>query len=91
MDHQAIGRNDPDDSTLPKSRGRAFTALPGPTGASLTLTIPQAATLLGISTSAAYEFARKGEVPTLRLGTRVLVSRKRLEEMIDGRDGFASA
>jgi excisionase family DNA binding protein len=51
---------------------------------SLTLTIPQAAMLLGISVSAAYEFARKGELPTFKLGTRVLVSRKRLEELIDG-------
>lgn len=54
---------------------------------SLTLTIPQAAALLGISTSAAYEFARKGEIPTFKLGARVLVSRKRLEEMVDGGDG----
>jgi excisionase family DNA binding protein len=54
------------------------------THSSLTLTIPQAAALLGISVSAAYEFARKGELPTLKLGTRVLVSRKRLEELVDG-------
>jgi excisionase family DNA binding protein len=58
---------------------------------SLTLTIPQAARLLGISTSAAYEFARKGEIPVVKLGTRVLVSRRRLEEMIDGRDRVDSA
>ena len=55
---------------------------------SLTLTIPQAAALLGISTSAAYEFARRGDLPTVKLGTRVLVSRRRLEEMIDGQDAI---
>jgi excisionase family DNA binding protein len=61
-------------------------ASPGPShdGRSLTLTIPQAAKLLGISTSMAYEAARCGELPTIRLGSRVLVSRRRLEEMIDG-------
>jgi excisionase family DNA binding protein len=51
---------------------------------SLTVTIRQAATILGISTSAAYEFARRGDIPTFKLGARVLVSRKRLQEMIDG-------
>jgi excisionase family DNA binding protein len=50
----------------------------------LTLTIPQAADLLGISLSKAYEAARAGELPTLRVGARVLVSRRRLEELIDG-------
>ena len=50
----------------------------------LTLTIPQAAQLLGISVSKAYEAARAGELPTLRVGTRVLISRRRLEELIDG-------
>jgi excisionase family DNA binding protein len=61
-------------------------ASPGPShdGRSLTLTIPQAAELLGISKSMAYEAARCGELPTICLGSRVLVSRRRLEEMIDG-------
>jgi excisionase family DNA binding protein len=50
----------------------------------LTLTIPEAAEILGISVSKAYEAARLGQIPTIRLGTRILVSRRRLEEMIDG-------
>lgn len=50
----------------------------------LTLTIPEAARLLGISLSKAYEAARLGQIPTIRLGTRVLVSRRRLENMVDG-------
>jgi excisionase family DNA binding protein len=50
----------------------------------LTLTIPQAAQLLGISVSKTYEAARAGQLPTLRVGTRVLISRRRLEELIDG-------
>lgn len=51
---------------------------------SLTLTIPQAAELLGISVSKAYEAAKAGDLPTVKLGARVLVSRRRLEELIDG-------
>jgi len=50
----------------------------------LTLTIPQAAELLGISVSKAYEAARVGDLPTVKIGARVLVSRRRLEELIDG-------
>ena len=50
----------------------------------LTLTIPQAARLLGISISKTYEAARMGQLPTIRVGTRVLVSRRRLEVLIDG-------
>jgi excisionase family DNA binding protein len=57
---------------------------PSDDGRSLTLTIPQAARLLGISISKAYAAARCGDLPTIRLGTRVLVSRRRLEELIDG-------
>jgi excisionase family DNA binding protein len=50
----------------------------------LTLTIPQAAHLLGISVSKAYAAARSGQLPTLRVGSRVLISRRRLEELVDG-------
>jgi excisionase family DNA binding protein len=52
--------------------------------ATLTLTIPQAAGLLRISLHNAYEAARLGQMPTIRLGTRILVSRRRLEEMVNG-------
>ena len=50
----------------------------------LTLTIPEAARLLGISISKTYEAARLGQLPTIRVGTRVLVSRRRLEELVNG-------
>jgi len=50
--------------------------------AALALTIPEAADLLGISLSKADE-ARLGQIPTIRLGTRILVSRRRLEEIVN--------
>lgn len=41
-----------------------------------TITIPEAAKLLGISRNAAYEAASRGELPgAIRLGRRVLVAR----------------
>ena len=38
-----------------------------------TLTIPETATVLGIGRSAAYEAAHTGEIPTIRIGKRILV------------------
>ncbi|MBS1848303.1 MAG: helix-turn-helix domain-containing protein [Actinobacteria bacterium] len=39
----------------------------------VTLTIEEVAGLLGLGRSAAYEAARRGEIPSRRLGRRVLV------------------
>ena len=39
----------------------------------VTLTIEETAKLLGIGRSAAYEAARRGELPSRRLGRRVVV------------------
>lgn len=38
-----------------------------------TITIEEAATLLGIGRTAAYEAANRGQLPTRRLGRRLLV------------------
>ena len=54
-----------------------------------TLTVVEAANILGISRNTAYELARLGKLPgALRLGRRVLVSRKALEAFLEG-DGDA--
>jgi hypothetical protein len=53
---------------------------------SLTLTIPQAAAAIGISTTLAYEQARENgwlAPAVIKIGTRVLISRKRLEALVD--------
>lgn len=50
--------------------------------ARLTYTVEEAAQLLGISRGTAYESARRGELPTLRLGRRLLVPRRALEQML---------
>ena len=52
--------------------------------ARLTYTIEEAAKLLGVSRGSAYEAARRGELPTLRLGRRLVVPRARLEELLGG-------
>jgi len=50
----------------------------------LTYTANEAACLLGISRTTAYECVRSGEIPSLTLGRRVLISRVALERMLDG-------
>ncbi len=49
-----------------------------------TLTIPEAAKALGISRNAGYEAARRGEIPTIRIGKRLLVPLAALERMLQG-------
>lgn len=49
----------------------------------LTLTVEEAAELLGISRASAYEAVRKREIPSLRIGKRILVPRSQLERLID--------
>ena len=49
---------------------------------SLTLTVTEAAIALGISRNLAYDMARAGKLPVVRLGRRLLVSRAALERML---------
>lgn len=49
------------------------------------LTIEEAAKVLRISRGSAYEAARTGELPTIRIGRRLLVPRARLRAMLEGR------
>lgn len=56
--------------------------------ARLTVTIEEAAKLLGIGRTSAYDAARRGELPTIRIGRLLLVPRVRLEQLLNG-DGPA--
>ncbi len=47
-----------------------------------TYSIPEIAKELGIGRSAAYEAARTGEIPTIRIGKRILVPVAALERML---------
>ncbi len=51
-----------------------------------TLSVEEAAQLLGISRKTAYKYAKIGELPGVRLlGTRYKVSKKLLEDWLDGK------
>ena len=49
-----------------------------------TRTVEEAAVLLGIGRMSAYQAARKGEIPTIRVGRRVLVPIAALECLLGG-------
>ena len=48
----------------------------------LTLTIDETAKLLRISRNTAYTLANEGKLPIIRLGRRLLVPRKGLDELL---------
>ena len=57
----------------------------------LTYTVVEAAELLGISRTSAYECVRRGEIPSITLGRRVVVSRVALQRLLDSAADTATA
>ena len=49
-----------------------------------TYTVPEVATILGIGRNTAYEICRTGEIPTIKIGGRVLVPRSAIDELLNG-------
>jgi excisionase family DNA binding protein len=49
-----------------------------------TMTVPEAAALLGISKGQGYMAARTGAIPTIKIGKRILVPLAALERMLQG-------
>jgi excisionase family DNA binding protein len=47
-----------------------------------TMTVPEAAALLGLSESATYEAVARGEIPAVKIGRRVLIVRDRLMALL---------
>ena len=49
----------------------------------LTMTVEQAAAARNISRGLAYQAARDGRIPSIRIGRRLLVSRRALERLLE--------
>jgi excisionase family DNA binding protein len=49
----------------------------------LTYTVPEVAELLGISRSSAYECVRRGAIPALTLGRRVVIAKATIDTMLN--------
>jgi excisionase family DNA binding protein len=54
---------------------------------SMTMTVSEAARVLGISRSSAYECVRRGELRAVRLGRRLVVPRSAVTELLQGPPG----
>lgn len=53
----------------------------------LTLTVEEAAELLGVGRTSAYEGVRSGEIPAIRVGRRWLVPRAAFMKFLEGQHG----
>jgi excisionase family DNA binding protein len=49
----------------------------------LTLTVGEASQVLGVSRSSAYELVRRGELPSMRLGRRIVIPVRALDALLD--------
>lgn len=49
----------------------------------LTITVPEAGSMLGLGRDAAYAAAKRGEIPTLRFGKRLVVPVPRLLALLE--------
>lgn len=49
----------------------------------LVLTVSEVAQILGLSRNSAYQGVSRGEIPSVRVGKRILVPRIALEKMLD--------
>ena len=48
-----------------------------------TISVPEAGVVLGLSRNAAYAAASRGEIPVLRIGSRLLVPMAALERLLE--------
>ena len=48
----------------------------------LTMTIPEAAEKLGVSRNLAYDAAKRGDIPTIKIGNRILVPIAAFERLL---------
>jgi excisionase family DNA binding protein len=50
----------------------------------LTMTVEEAAVMLGISRATAYDAVGRGEIPCLRIGRRILIPKVAMERLLSG-------
>ncbi|MFZ0668439.1 MAG: helix-turn-helix domain-containing protein [Acidimicrobiales bacterium] len=65
------------------TRSRTATGVAAPVENRLVLTVEEAAQLLGISRSFAYEAVQRGEIPSMRIGRRILVPKAALKRLLE--------
>ena len=53
----------------------------------LALTVDEAARVLRISRNSAYQAVKNGEIPSIRIGNRIIVPRQPFDRMLEGAKG----
>jgi excisionase family DNA binding protein len=56
----------------------------------LTVSVEEAGRILGCSRNSAYEAARRGELPTIRLGRKIRVPKAALQRLLENAAGGAT-
>ncbi len=69
---------------LPEQRGTRMSD--PPETPSLTITVTEAARYLGIGRNTAYEAIRRNEIPSIRIGRRIVIPRHRFLEWLGASD-----
>jgi excisionase family DNA binding protein len=64
-------------------RSRTASGATAPVENRLVFTVEEAAQLLGISRSFAYEAVQRGEIPSMRIGRRILVPKAALQRLLE--------
>jgi hypothetical protein len=64
--------------------GHSETPPAGRSAHRLVYNVPEAGALAGLGRNASYDAAKRGEIPTLRLGGRLLVPKKKWDAMLAG-------
>ena len=77
------GAGDLGGAPVPGSREDRLAAGAASSQDRLTLTVEEAATALGISRALAYEAVQHGDIPSIRIGRRILVPRSRLMRLLE--------
>ncbi len=62
---------------------RKAAAAKTPTDERVTLDVPAAGRMLGLSRNAAYQAVRRGEIPAVKIGGRLLVPRAALMRLLE--------
>jgi excisionase family DNA binding protein len=68
------------DRMIPEPRGPVSTVTATPA----TISVPEAARIMGLSRNGAYAAAARGDIPTIRIGRKLLVPTQRLRAMLEG-------
>lgn len=66
------------------SGGAHMTTSQAPSRPAATMTVEEAAQLLGIGRATAYNAVRSGEIPSIRIGRRIVVPKRKLLELLRG-------